>query len=412
MLTVWGLSLELPDFARFAIVALCIGVAPHIARRIGVPACVGFIAMGALIGPHALGVMPLHAAITDFVADLGKLLLMFFVGLEIDLKQFSAQRRRAVAFGLVTFALPMAAGMAAGFAFGYGTISAVLIGSLLASHTLIAFPLVAQAGLGARPAVAATVGATVLTDMLSLLVLASCLSAHQSGFAIDRLAIEVAELVAFSVFMIVAVGWLGRYAVRRLGDSDDAIFALLLVVVAVAATLAEAIDLEGIIGAFLAGLAVNQAVRGSPARHQLEFVGNAFLIPMFFVVTGFLVDPAVMLRTLRDDLPLVIAIVGGLLASKWAAGEIMGRAWGLPSAERGLIGSLTMPQVAATLASALVGYEAVNAAGERLLDDRMLNTVLVLVVATSVLGPILTARRVRALGGAAPQGRAVPSPAE
>jgi Kef-type K+ transport system membrane component KefB len=384
---------------RFGLIAALVAVIPFASRACRVPACVGFILVGVLVGPHVLGIVPPHDEIADFLADLGKLLLMFFVGLEIDLRQFAAQKSRSIAFGLLTFALPMLAGTAAGLAFGYATVSAILIGSLLASHTLIAFPIVTGAGLGSRPSVAVTVGATVLTDMLSLLVLAACLAAHRQGFDPVALVIQVAELAAFAAIVVFGLSIPARWIDRHLGENEEARFAVLLVVVCAAATLAEAIELEGIIGAFLAGLAVNRTVRGTEARHRLEFVGRAFFIPAFFVVTGFLVDLGVMGRTVLTGLPLVLAIVGGLIAAKWLAAEIAGRVWRLSPADRGLMASLTMPQVAATLAAALVGYDAVNAAGVRLLDQRMLNTVLVLVVVTSVLGPILTEVYVRRLSG-------------
>jgi len=152
-------------------------------------------------------------------------------------------------------------------------------------------------------------------------------------------------------------------------------------------------------------------VTGTEARHRLEFVGRAFFIPAFFVVTGFLVDVAVLARTLVSGLPLVLAIVGGLIVSKWAAAEAAGRAWRLPVEDRGLVASLTLPQVAATLAAALVGYDAVNAAGQRLLDQRMLNTVLVLVVVTSILGPVFTEHYVRRLTVGQPKPAELPGAA-
>lgn len=176
----------------------------------------------------------------------------------------------------------------------------------------------------------------------------------------------------------------------------------MLVIVAFGATFAEALELEGILGAFLAGLAVNEAVRDTAAKEKLEFLGNIVFIPSFFIVTGFLVDLHVFAATLWNSPAMVAAVVLGLIGSKWLAAEAIGRAWHLPPNERGLMATLTMPQVAATLASALVGYEAVNKAGQRLIDAPMLNTVLVLVIVTSVLGPVLTERYLKRLGSQIP----------
>ncbi|MBS0560849.1 MAG: cation:proton antiporter [Proteobacteria bacterium] len=397
---------DVPPVGRFALIMAMAALVPFGARVCRVPACVGYILVGVLIGPHLLGLVPPHDEIADFLSDLGKLLLMFFVGLEIDLMQFAAQKTRAAIFGVLTFAFPMAAGTAAGLAFGYGTISAILIGSLLASHTLIGFPIVEHTGQAARPAVVVTVGATVLTDMLSLLVLAACLAAHRSGFDPVGLIVQVAELAAFAVIVVFVLTIPGRRLDKLLGRNEEARFAVLLVIVCLAATVAEAIQLEGIIGAFLAGLAVNRVTHGTEARHRLAFFGHVLFIPAFFVVTGFLIDMAAMGRTLATGLPLVVAIVGGLIASKWVAAEIAGRVWKFGAGDRGLMASLTIPQVAATLASALVGYDAVNAAGVRLLDQRMLNTVLVLVVVTSVFGPVMTEIYAKRLAG-----RHAPAPA-
>jgi len=402
-------ALNLPPMARFGVIAFLLLFTPSLSRRLRIPAVVGYMLAGVIVGPHGLSVVPQNAQVADFFAELGKLLLMFFVGLEVDLRQFRAERTKAFLFGLVTFSLPLIAGAAAGFAFGYGPISALLIGSLLASHTLIAYPIVVGAGLARLPAATITVGATILTDMLSLLMLAICLTAHKAGFDAHALALQLGELAVFIVVMVFVLGPVGRWAFDKLGRTDEASFTLMLAIVALGATFAEALQLEGILGAFLAGLAVNEAVRDTAAKEKLEFLGNNFFIPAFFIVTGFLVDLHVFAATLLTNTALVAAIVLGLIGSKWLAAEAVGRAWQLPADERGLMAALTLPQVAATLAAALVGYQAVNAAGRRLIDEPMLNTILVLVIVTSVLGPILTERYVRRLTGSAPAAPRNPS---
>lgn len=182
--------------------------------------------------------MPKDRGIPDFFADLGKLLLMFFVGLEIDLDQFARTRHRSILFGLLTFTLPMLAGNAAGLAFGYGLLPAILIGSLLASHTLIAYPLVSSAGQGNRPSVTVTVGATLLTDMLALLVLAACLSTFGTGFDLAALLVQVAELAVFAALMVFVLGPVGGWLVQGIKGSEGISFARLLVIVCAGATLA------------------------------------------------------------------------------------------------------------------------------------------------------------------------------
>ncbi|MDP3159584.1 MAG: cation:proton antiporter [Reyranella sp.] len=389
-------AIHLPLMARFAIVMFLLLATPYVARRLRIPAVVGYILVGILVGPHMLSVLPGNSKVGEFFAELGKLLLMFFVGLEIDMQQFREHRRKSLVFGLATFALPMAAGVAIGLVFGYSMLSAILIGSLLASHTLIAYPLVMQAGLAKYLPVTVTVGATILTDTLSLLVLAVCVTTHKAGFMSPAaLGIQLAELALFIFIMVYVLGRTGRWLFARFGRTDEASFALMLIIVGIGAALAETLQLEGILGAFMAGIAVNEAVRDTSAKERIEFLGNAFFIPCFFIVTGFLIDLKVFAATLSTQAALVAAIVVGLMGSKWIAAELVGRAWKFSAADRGLMGSLTFPQVAATLATAIVGYQALNAAGQRLIDERMLNAVLVLVIVTSVVGPILTARFLR-----------------
>jgi Kef-type K+ transport system membrane component KefB len=164
----------------------------------------------------------------------------------------------------------------------------------------------------------------------------------------------------------------------------------MLGMIAVSALLAQYINLPGIVGTFLAGLAVNAAVKDKPAKNKLEFMGNTLFIPIFFIVTGFLINPLALLRSLTQDSFLAGGIIAALVAGKWIAAQSCGRAFGYAVAARRTMWSLTLPQVAATLAATLVAYRTFNAAGQPLLDSRMLNGVLIMVLVTSILGPVLT----------------------
>ena len=164
----------------------------------------------------------------------------------------------------------------------------------------------------------------------------------------------------------------------------------MLAIVAAAGLLAQSINLPGIVGAFLAGLAVNAAVHDKPAKVKLEFFGNSFFIPIFFVVTGFLIDPLAFYQSVTTNFPLVSGVIGALLLGKWIAAQTVGLAFAYTPAARMTMWSLTLPQVAATLAATLVAFDTRNPAGQRLIDSQLLNVVLVLVVTTSVLGPVLS----------------------
>jgi len=325
-----------------------------------------------------------------FFSEIGVLLLMFFAGLEIDLSQFHRTGVRSLIFGSLTFSIPLVVGAGVGRLAGYGWLAAVLMGSLMASHTLLGFPIVQRMKLVTDEAVAVTIGGTVFTDLASLLVLAVCLPIHTAGFSASVFAVQIGELVVYVLLVLFGLRAVGPWLIKRVGNSKERQVTLVLLIIALAGFGAKVINLEPIIGAFLAGLAINRALSHTEAKEQVEVLGNTLFLPMFFVSIGFLIDVGVFLQTLRANIGLVVGIVGGLIAAKFVAARLTQRLFGYSRCEGNLIWSLSLPQVAATLAVTLVAFETKNAAGVRLIDEPVINTVLVLVVVTSILGPILT----------------------
>jgi len=384
--------LALPNLAKFAIaLAIIVGV-PPLSRRLRVPAIVGLLLAGLVMGPHGLQLYDEHHPIAAFFSELGKLLLMFSAGLEIDLAHFRRVRNKAYIFGILTTTLPLLLGTAVGLLFEYRMVPALVIGSLLASHTLLGMQIVSRLGATQLEPIIITVGATVISDTLSLVVFAICVPTYQTGFSVISFGLQILEIAIFVPFILFGVSRIGAWLLKKVEDDENAYFIVMLAILAVAGLIAAMINLPGIVGAFLAGLAVNAAVQNKPAKEKLEFFGNSLFIPGFFVVTGFLIDPRLFISTIIGSFPLVIAIIAALLVGKAIAVEIVGRGFKYTTAARKTMWSLTLPQVAATLAATLVGYDTLNAAGQRLLDSRMLNTVLVLLVMTSILGPVLTER--------------------
>jgi Kef-type K+ transport system membrane component KefB len=383
-------AIALPTLAKFAIAMAIIVCVPRLSRRVRIPAVVGLLFAGIAIGPHGLDVIGTNRPIADFFADLGKLLLMFCAGLEIDLALFRRARNRVIAFGILTTSLPLLLGTGVGILFGYRPVAAIVLGSLLASHTLLAAPVVVKLGATRLEPVAVTFGATVMSDTLSLVVFAVCVSTFQKGFSVSALAVQLIEIAIFIPLILFGLSRLGAYFLKKVSDEENAYFALMLLVMAVAAALAAVINLPGIVGAFLAGLAVNAAVQDQPAKEKLKFFGESLFIPIFFVVTGFLIDPRDFYRSVTDNIALAGSVVLALLAGKWIAAQIAGRAFGYSPIARMTMWSLTLPQVAATLAATLVAYDTFDPTGQRLVDARLLNVVLVLMLTTSILGPILT----------------------
>jgi Kef-type K+ transport system membrane component KefB len=320
-------GIDLPPMARAAMLALLLLFLPFASGRLKIPEPVFCILVGVVLGPHLLGVMPRHPQVAQVIGEMGKVLLMFFVGLEIDLQQFKEHRKRALVFGILTFALPLAAGIVIGLAFHYALLSALLIGALLSSHTLIAYPTVHESGQGGRPSVTITAGSTVLADMFALLMLAFCLTTFHNGFDLAELGLRLLYMAVFVFLVLGVLGRAGKWLFANLGKTENAAFQLLLAIVMVAAVLAQAFRLETILGAFLAGLAVNEASRDTPAKQKLEFFGNRFFIPVFFVVVGLMIDLRAFAQALTENTMLVLAMIAGALGAKWLAAIAASRVW-------------------------------------------------------------------------------------
>jgi len=383
-------ALALPNLAKFAIVMAIIAFAPTLTRRARLPELVGLLVCGIILGPYVLAVAPMNHPIVQFFGDLGRLLLMFGVGLEIDMSLFRKTQTRSVIFGLITTMVPQVLGTAYALAFGYGIIPAIVIGSLLASHTLLAMPILTRYGaLGLEPVVV-TIGATMVSDTLSLIVFGICVSMYTTGFSPSGLTVQIVEVAIFVPLILIGVSRAGAWLLNKLRDNQAGYFVTMLGIMAVSGELADLINLPDIVGAFLAGVAVNAAVSDQPAKEKLEFFGRAFFIPIFFIVIGFLIVPVAVGQTIFNKFWLVAGMVVSLILGKGIAAAIAGRAFGYARQASLTMWSLTLPQVAATLAATLVGYNTLNAAGQRLLGDEIFNTVLVLLVVTSLLGPVLT----------------------
>ena len=380
----------LPTLASFAVCMMLIVSIPRLSRRVHLPEAVGLLVAGMLFGPHVLDIFSHEHPVLKFFAEVGALLLMFFAGLELDLTLFRQKIFRALSFGVITTSLPLLLGTLATLWLGYELLPAIVVGSLIASHTILGSTIIARLGARNLEPMVVTFGATMVSDTLSLLVFAACLPLYASGFSVAGIAIQVIEIAIFIPLVLLGLGRGGAWLLRRVENDEETYFMLMFGILAVTALLAEWIHLPGIVGTFLAGLAVNASVKDKPAKGKLEFLGSSLFVPIFFLVTGFLIDPIAVVRSISQDFLLAAGLLGALVAGKWIAAEACGRAFGYPRAARRTVWSLTLPQGAATLAATLVAHKTFNASGQPLVDSRMLNAVLIVVLVTAILGPILT----------------------
>ncbi len=369
----------------FAVLLAVTLIVPPIFERFKLPGVLGLLAMGVALGPNSLGVLSAESPVVELLADVGLLYLMFVAGLEIDLEQLRKVKNRAAGFGALTFTLPLIAGIAIGRGFGFDWNSAVLMGSLLASHSLMTYPVVRRLGVVANEAVTVTIGATICTDIGALVILAICLGINEGGFSVTRLLSLLISLSLYTLVVLWGVDWAGREFFRRSSDDEGNQFLFVLLAVFLAALGAELIGVEKIVGAFLSGLAVNDVLRNGPVKEKVVFVGSVLFIPIFFVNVGLLIDLPAFVSSL-SSFWLALTIVVGLVVSKFTAALLAKLSFHYSWREMLTMGSMSIPQVATTLAAALVG----NRAG--MLSDEVLNSVVVMMLVTATLGPLLVSR--------------------
>ena len=387
------LALEFPPTSAewtFFVAAAVILLGPLLVERIGMPGIVGVILGGLIVGPYVLGWVP-RDGVVESLGDLGILVLMFLAGLELDLDEFQANRRGALTFGAFTFTLPFVLGIAVAVGFGYGAATAMLFGSLWASHTLVAYPIVREHGLLRDRAVGIGGGGTVMTDTLALSVLAVVAGSVASDSRPAILLLEVAVgLVVLALVCAFVLPWVTRWFFAGVGQHHGARFLWVLVALTGAALVADRAGIEGIVGAFFAGLALNRLV---PARsrlmEQVEFVGGVLLIPFFLLSTGMLIDPEKF--TERRVLGIAALSLAVVVVGKAAAAYASSRVLGLSRPQGQLLFGLSLAQAAATLAAVTIGVEI------GLFDTDLLNATLVVVLVTVLASSLITraaARRI------------------
>ncbi|VXD25918.1 Sodium/hydrogen exchanger [Planktothrix serta PCC 8927] len=369
----------------FVVLLLVILSVPILFERLKLPGLIGLLVAGVFLGPYGLKILSTELPMMKLLSDIGLLYLMFVAGLEVDIKQFKRQKNRSLGFGFLTFAIPLSAGILVGRLFGWDWNASVLIGSLLASHTLLAYPIISRLGVVNNQAVIVTIGATIFTDIGALLVLAVCIAVHAGDFSIANLAALILALGIYTAVVLFGFDWLGRLFFNQIGKEEGNQFLFVLLVVFLASLGAQLIGVEKIIGAFLAGLAINEVVGEGAVKEKVVFVGSVLFIPIFFVDLGLLIDLQGFLKSILS-FAFPATIVFALLGSKFLAAFFSKLIYKYTTQELLTMWSLSIPQVGATLAAALVGYKA------ELINEEVLNSVIVLLLVTATVGPIITSR--------------------
>ena len=378
----------------FFLVLIIILFAPMILGRLHIPHIIGMILAGVLIGEHGFHVLDRDSSFELF-GKVGLYYIMFLAGLEMDMEDFKKNRTKSIVFGWLTFLIPMGLGIWSSMSvLGYGFLTAVLLASMYASHTLIAYPIISRYGLSRLRSVNITIGGTAVTVTLALIILAvigGMFKGTVDGWFWGFLVAKVAFLGFLIVFFFPRIG---RWFFRKYDDSVMQ-FVFVLAMVFLGGGLMEFVGMEGILGAFLAGLVLNRLIpHVSPLMNRLEFVGNALFIPYFLIGVGMIID----VRSLfTGGEALKVAVVMTVVAtfSKWLAAWITQKIYRMQPNERSMIFGLSNAQAAATLAAVLIGHEIIMENGERLLNDDVLNGTVVMILFTCVISSLVTERSAR-----------------
>ncbi len=385
--------MTLPITDPVLIVALAMGLflaAPLLFERMRVPGIIGLIVAGAVVGPHGLGLLARDPTIV-LLGTVGLLYLVFLAGLELDLHRFAQYRRQSLVFGLLSFGFPMGLSLLVMPMLGFGLPAAILMGSIIGSHTLLAYPIVSRLGLLKNTAVTTVVGGTLVTDTLALGVLAVVAGTLDGDVSAGFFLQLFGVLGLYVVVVVAGVPYLGRWFFRNTPGQAPAEFIFLMVVLFASAFLADLAGAQPIIGAFLAGLTLNRLIPNQgPLMNRVRFVGNALFIPFFLISVGMLVDVRVLTRSL-DVWVIAVAIIAMVHAGKFAGAMISQRLFGCSRDEGVLMFGLSLPQAAATLAVTFVGLEI------GLFDETVVNAVIVMILVTGLVGPSLAEKAGRRL---------------
>lgn len=375
----------------FALILAIILLSPIVLKRLNIPGIIGLILSGVLIGPYGLHVLEQNSAIELF-STIGLLYIMFIAGLELDINEFKAHRNKSLLFGLFTFIIPLGLGYPiCRYLLGFDLNASFLTASMFATHTLVAYPIVSRLGVSKNQAVAITVGGTILTDTAVLIILAVVMGNSQGTLDGDFWIRLIGSLTVFSLIMFLVIPRIAKWFFRKLESEKHSHYIFVLAVVFFAAFLAELAGVEAIIGAFMAGLALNKLIPNTSAlMNRIEFIGSSLFIPFFLISVGMLVDVSVLLN---GNAALIVAgtLTVTALAGKWLAAWFTQLVFRYTKAQRGVIFGLSGSHAAATLAVILVGYR------EGILDENILNGTILLILVTCMVASFATERAAKQL---------------
>lgn len=392
--SLFGISLPIQDpVTVFLLILFFFLFSPLFARRMRLPGIIGLILAGILLGPFGLNLISKDIGITMF-GTVGLLYLMFLSGLEINLVELSKYRKHSIIFGTLTFFIPLLLGIfITWFILKMPFKTALLFSSIFSTHTLISYPIISRYGLTRIKIAGITIGGTIITDTAVLLLLTIVASTTHGGsgwFFSVKLVIFFLILIGFSIFLLPKAG---KWLLARLQGENGYQYIAVLMLVFFTGFLAKILEIEPIIGAFFAGLALNKLIpQKSPLMNRIVFIGNNLFIPFFLLSVGMLINMSVLLSSPKVLIIAFVIIIAAIL-SKFLASYAMQIIFRYSVAERNLMFGLSTSHAAATIAVVLVGYQL------KLFDSDLMNVAILIILFSCVIGSLVTEKAARVLSG-------------
>lgn len=376
------ISIATEPILAFGILLLIILFIPLIFQKINLPGIVGLLLAGTIVGPKGFGFIE-AAGVIDVLGKVGLLYLMFLAGLEINLDQFKKERKNTVVFGALTFLIPQTIGTLIFYWMGYSLPASLLIASMFASHTLVAYPIISRLGLMKEKSVSAAVGGTILTDTAALLVLAVVARSVEGDLDMMFWVTLTGLFSLYLAFMFIVLPKASFRFFQFVGEKGRFTYVYVIGMMLIAAWLAEVIGIEAIVGAFLAGLSFNRLLSNKgPLKNRVEFFGDAFFIPLFLIFVGMQVDIEVL--SSGTDVWIIMGVMTAtVVITKWLAAFASAKLLGFSNDQGWVIFGLTNSQAAATLAAVFVGMEV------GLIGEEVLNGAIMMILVTCIIGPVV-----------------------
>ncbi len=374
----------------FFVVLLTILFAPIIMGKLRIPHIIGMVLAGMLIGKYGLNILERDSSFELF-GRVGLLYIMFLAGLEMDLESVKKSSKRILIFGLLSFLIPFVLTFVmASWLLNYSPQASFLLGCIMASNTLIAYPIVGRYGLQRDSSVMLSVGASMLSLFLSLVMLAALVASHEENTNVWFWLFFLLKFCGFIAACILIIPRLTRYFLRRYSDQVMQ-FIFVLSVMFLSAAASEAAGVEGIVGAFISGLILNRYIpHVSPLMNRIEFIGNALFIPYFLIGVGMLIRISSLFTSWHMVWIVALIVFFGTFG-KAVAAYVSSLLFRLPKSAGHMMFGLTSAHAAGGIAIVMVGMRLEVTPGTYLINDEILNGVVIMILVTCVISSLMTA---------------------